>query len=229
MRVRDLFLLGLGLSCAAPALADLPLTVEDLTADKNKFKLTSSLSYFNQSRRDWVDQGYSLVDLGNGRVLALPNSPTEETSNIDSLIGTLGVDYGLSDRLDIGLRTNAVYRQTRSRAADRIAKNSEASFQDVWLSAQYQATKNHQRWPDSLFFAEVALRDKTEGLAPKSFAAALVGATVYTVNDPIVVSFTGSYRRSADRLALSQNDSVRIGDTVSLSAERVLRSIPTLP
>lgn len=34
--------------------ADLPLTVEDILADKNRFKLDTELSYFNQQKhRRW--------------------------------------------------------------------------------------------------------------------------------------------------------------------------------
>lgn len=59
------------------AYADLPLTVEDLTTDKNRFKLDTSVSYYNQSDSGLNLSGYSLVDLGNGRTLSIPNNLSE--------------------------------------------------------------------------------------------------------------------------------------------------------
>lgn len=53
--LRYFFVVFVGAMVCQSALADLPLTVEELTADKNKFKLTSSLSYFNQSQRNLTE------------------------------------------------------------------------------------------------------------------------------------------------------------------------------
>lgn len=57
----------IGVMICQYTLAYSPLTVENLTVDENKFKLKSDLSYFNQLRRNLNEQGYSFVDLGNGR------------------------------------------------------------------------------------------------------------------------------------------------------------------
>lgn len=46
--------------------ADLPLTVEDILADKNRFKLDTELSYFNQQKTSAVAQGFNSVYLGGG-------------------------------------------------------------------------------------------------------------------------------------------------------------------
>lgn len=68
------------------AYADLPLTVEDLTTDKNRFKLDTSLSYYNQNQTSLAPQTYGVADLGNGRVIILPAPATENNSNTDMLI-----------------------------------------------------------------------------------------------------------------------------------------------
>lgn len=66
--------------------ADLPLTVEDSTTDKNRFKLDTSLSYYNQNQTSLAPQTYGVADLGNGRVIILPAPATENNSNTDMLI-----------------------------------------------------------------------------------------------------------------------------------------------
>lgn len=199
------------------AFADLPLTVEDLITDKNKFKLTTNISYFNQSQRNLTEQGYSFIDLGNGRTLSLPNPPTEGTSNTDSLIGTLGLNYGATDKWELGVKANALYRQTRFSASDVNNQQTDRYLQDVSVTTQYQTTENHKTLPDSLVFSEISVYDKTDGLDSKSLSSVLVGGTVYTINDPIVLSLTSSYQYSAKRDILDRNKIVDIGDVLSVN------------
>lgn len=200
-----------------PALADLPLMVEELTADKKKFKLSSNLSYFNQAQRNLTEQGYSVVDLGNGRTITLPNPSTEGVSNTDSLIGTLGLNYGVTDKWEIGAKANALYRQTRQNTSGENHQNSDTHLQDISFTTQYQTTENHKTFPNGLIFSEISLYDKTDGLDSKSFSSALIGGTLYTVNDPIVLSLTGSYQYNAKRDVLTQNKIVDIGDVLSVN------------
>lgn len=164
-----------------------------------------------------IEQGYSVVDLGNGRTITLPNPSTEGVSNTDSLIGTLGLNYGVTDKWEIGVKANALYRQTRQNISDRNHQNSNAYLQDISVSTQYQTTENHKKFPDSLVFSELSLYDKTDGLNSKSFSSALIGGTVYTINDPIVLSLTGSYQYNTKRNILTQNKTVDIGDVLSVN------------
>jgi hypothetical protein len=181
------------------AFADLPLTVEDLIADKNKFKLETSVSYFNQNSTNLSSQGTSLIDLGNGRVVTIPTPVTQGKTNTDTVIGTLGLRYGISDSLEMGVKTNGVYNQQRTDESSQSNAQSDSRLKDVVLTTQYQLTKDNKKFPDSLLFAEVSAYDKTQGFKAKSLSSALVGGTVYTVNDPIVLSLTGSYLYNTKR------------------------------
>lgn len=68
-----------------------------------------------------------------------------------------------------------------------------------------------------MIFGEISLYDKTDGLDSKTFSSALIGGTLYTVNDPIVLSLTGSYQYNAKRDILTQNKIVDIGDVLSVN------------
>ena len=68
-----------------------------------------------------------------------------------------------------------------------------------------------------MIFSEISLYDKTDGLDSKTFSSALIGGTVYTINDPIVLSLTGSYQYNAKRSILTQNKTVDIGDALSIN------------
>lgn len=164
-----------------------------------------------------IEQGYSIVDLGNGRTIILPNPSTERMSNTDTLIGTLGLNYGVTDKWEIGVKTNALYRQIRQNSADGNHQNSDKYLQDFSFTTQYQTTENHKNFPDSLLFAEISLYDKSDGLNSKSFSSLLIGGTVYTVNDPIVLSLTSSYQYNTKRDMLEQNKTIDIGDVLSIN------------
>lgn len=218
MRVLKYFyVLFIGIIMQQSAFADLSLTIEDLTADKNKFKLTSNLSYFNQSQRNLTEQGYSVVDLGNGRTITLPNPSSEGLSNTDNLIGTLGLGYGMTDGWEIGTKTNVIYRQLRQTSSGENNQISNAQLQDILLTTQYQLIDKHENLPNSLIFSEISLYDKADGLEPKSLSSVLIGGTVYTINDPIVLSLTGSYQYNSKRDILNQNQAIDIGDILSMN------------
>lgn len=138
-------------------------------------------------------------------------------SNTDSLIGTLGLNYGVTDKWEIGAKANALYRQTRQNTSGKNHQNSDTHLQDISFITQYQTTENHKTFPNGLIFSEISLYDKTDGLDLKSFSSVLIGGTLYTVNDPIVLSLTGSYQYNAKRNVLTQNKIVDIGDVLSVN------------
>lgn len=195
--------------------ADLPLTVDDLLADKNRFKLDTDLSYYNHHRSSVATQGFEMVDLGQGRTLYMP-SIGESNTNTDSLIAGLGLRYGISDKLEMGIKTNAIYRNARHQNGAELSKSSDTHLNDISLSTQYQFTKNHAKLPDMIGFGELSLYDNTQGLKNKSGASALVGFTTYTVNDPIVLSLTGTYQYQANRQT-NVGTRVELGDVAMLN------------
>lgn len=195
--------------------ADLPLTVEDLLADKNRFKLDTHLSYYNHHKTATTTYGFDGIDIGNGRTIYIPSLGDSDT-NTDSLIAGLALRYGVSNRLEVGIKGNGVYNTTRHQNANHFTNISDTYLQDISITSQYQTTQNHKVLPDGLIFAEVSLYDNTQGLRSKSGASAVIGGTVYTVNDPIVLSLTGSYQYQAKR-DLKNGGQVVIGDTAMIN------------
>ncbi|MFW2178285.1 MULTISPECIES: hypothetical protein [unclassified Moraxella] len=178
--------------------ADLPLTVSDILADKNRFKLDTDFSYYNHQKSSTALQGFEPIDLGNGRMVYLP-SLGENHTNTDSVIMGLGLRYGMNDKLEIGIKGNGIYRNTRNQSAIDLTSTSDSYLNDISISTQYQLTKNHKKLPDSLMFGELSIYNNTQGLRSKNGASTLIGSTVYTVNDPIVLSLTGTYHHQASR------------------------------
>ncbi|OBX87030.1 hypothetical protein [Moraxella nonliquefaciens] len=200
---------------ALTAHADLPLTVADILADKNRFKLDTDVSYYNHHKSSVATQGFSVVDLGQGRAIYMP-SLGESHSNTDSVIMGLGLRYGVSDRLEVGIKGNGIYRYARHQNGAELSKSSDTHLNDISLSTQYQFTKNHAKLPDVIGFGELSLYDNTQGLKNKSGTSALVGFTTYTVNDPIVLSLTGTYQYQPRR-ETNTGGHVDLGDTATLN------------
>lgn len=195
--------------------ADLPLTVDDLLADKNRFRLDTDVSYYNHHKSSSTTQGFDVVDLGNGRTAYLP-SIGESDTNTDSVIMGIGLRYGMNDKLEIGIKGNGIYRNIRHQNGTEFATTDNTHLQNISISTQYQFTKNHTKLPDMIGFGELSLYDNTQGLKNKSGGSALVGLSVYTVNDPIVLSLTGTYQHQTKR-ELQNGGRIHLGDTAMLN------------
>ena len=172
----------------ASAHADLPLTVEDLITDKGKIKLDASLSYANSDRQG-VSTGEPItVQTGPTSFVTLPTWIGESRGTSDSVVGTLGLRYGLTGKTEIFARTSYLHSSRRSSDVSGVSSNSESRFADAWAGINYQFKKDDDT-PALLGFAEIALREKHEK-SSSSFKSVLVGITTYKAIDPVVFSLT---------------------------------------
>lgn len=201
---------------AITAHASLPLTIDDLTADKNRFRLESNISYANTHHQSLADNGYSMVDLGNGRGIALPNPVSQTDTNSDTLIAGIGVRYGLSDKMDLGIKANGIYHNQRLQNMGQFTTHNHTKLQDINITGQYQLIDNHKALPNTLVFGELSVYDNTQNIKPKALSSILLGATAYTVNDPIVLSLSSAYQYNKERITQSQNR-LKLGDVWSIN------------
>lgn len=77
--------------CFGHALADLPLTVEDLIADKGKVKLDFSVVYANADRQGISTGEPITIQTGPTSFVILPALIGESTGNSDTTVATLGL------------------------------------------------------------------------------------------------------------------------------------------
>lgn len=182
---------------SASAHADLPLTVEDLITDKGKVKLDVSLTYANSDRQGISTAEPITVQTSSTSFVTLPTIIGESRGNSDSLVGTLGLRYGLTGKAEVFARTS--YLASNSRTIDVLGTRSsrESRFADAWAGINYQFKKDDNT-PALLGFAEIALREKHEH-SSSSFKSALVGLTTYKAIDPVVFSLTTAYRFNQSR------------------------------
>lgn len=183
--------------CSVTAHADLPLTVEDLITDKGKVKLDVSLAYANSDRQG-VSTGEPItVQTGATSFVTLPTLIGESRGNSDSVVGTLGLRYGLTGKAEIFARTSYLTSSSRTSGVAGIRKNGDNRFIDTWAGINYHFKKDDDT-PALLGFAEIALREQHEK-SNSLFKSALVGITTYKAIDPVVLSLSTAYRVNQSR------------------------------
>lgn len=180
-----------------PARADLPLTVEDLITDKDKFKLDLSLSYANGDRQGVSTGGSITIQTGPSAFVTLPVMIGESRVNSDTLVATWGLRYGLTSKAEIYTRASGLTHRQRSINVGGNTSSSHSRFADAWLGLNYQFLPN-DRQPALLGFVEMALREKhLENSA--SLKSTMLGFTAYHAVDPMVFALTAAYRFNQTR------------------------------
>ena len=222
------FVLLLMLSChAASVFAELPLTVEDLVTDKGRFKLDLSFAYANVDQTG-VSTGEPIsVQTGPTSFVQVPTAVGERSSNRDTLVGTLGLRYGITGKTEVLLRTSYLHNSERVRDAAGRSSNQQNHLADTWVGVNHQF-REEDDYPAFLGFAEVALSQRLRS-SSKSFRSAMLGFTTYKALDPVVFSLTGAYRfsrsyrdgadtaRGGNLLVLTPSVGFAVNDRVTLT------------
>jgi len=209
------------------ARADLPLAVEDLITDKGKVKLELSLTYANSDRQGISTAEPVTVQTSATSFVTLPTILGESRGNSDSLVGTWGLRYGLTNKTEIFARTSYLTSKSRTSDVTGTRNSSDSRFADAWVGINYQLKKD-DKLPAILGFVEIALREKHEH-SSSSFKSALIGLTTYKAIDPVVFSLTTAYRFNQSRkdgihkykpgnvLLLNPNVAFAVNDRVTLT------------
>ncbi len=174
------------------AIADLPLTVEELITDKGKLKLDMSLAYLNSEQKGLQTGVPIVIQTGENSFVTLPTQIGEFDGNTDILVSTLGLRYGVTLSAEVYTRNSYLSRRSRVISLSGKNEDSENKFVESWLGLNYQFSQDNDT-PALLGFIEAAVFEKRiyEASYGKSW---LLGFTVYRAIDPVVLSFTTTYR-----------------------------------
>ncbi|MET1114716.1 MAG: hypothetical protein ABWY08_07130 [Comamonas sp.] len=179
------------------ALADLPLTVEDLFTDKGKYKLDVSLSYANSDRHGISTGEPVTVQTGVASFITIPTALGESHGNSDYIVSTLGLRYGLSVEAEIYARGSYLHSSQRHSGVFGTSSSSADRFSDAWVGLNYQFKKEDDI-PALLGFSEIALAERNR-VSSSSFKSGLMGLSAYQSIDPVVISFTTAYQFNRSR------------------------------
>jgi hypothetical protein len=212
---------------ASASQAELPLTVEDLITDPGTFKLETTLTYANSERTGFSTGEPILVQTGPTSFISLPTAISETQRNTDSLVGTLGLRFGLSSRAELYARGSYLYNRHRSSEVSLTNSANESRFADAWFGINYKF-KDDDEVPAVLGFVETAVHEKHSD-SSASFKSLLMGLTTYRAIDPVVFSLTAGYRfnrsrnnggveyRPGDLLLLNPSVALAVNDRVTLT------------
>lgn len=201
--------------------ADLPLTIEELLAEKNQFRFRFGLNYTSSDRSD-IDSQYDLVQTGDGSFVLLPIYVGEVRRNRDVLAATLGGRYGVALNTEVYTRLTATADNVRMQSGAKTDSHSVQRFSDFFIGVNHQFSQD-QDTPAFLGFAELSLVENTaidgsDFIYGKTWQ---VGFTTYRVIDPVVLSLTAGYRfatsRDVNNLTLNPGDLLFINPSVGFA------------
>jgi len=155
--------------------------MEDLITNKGRARLNISGIYSSSDR-------IGLVTVGSIPIAT-------QKINRDLLISTLGLRYGLTEKIELHGRVSYLNSHTRSGISgtnNRTEVDSDSNFRDSWVGVNYRL-KNDEATPGIILSAEAALWERfgTNVVFLKSFT---VGMTAYKAIDPVVLSCDMGYR-----------------------------------
>ena len=194
-RLPLLSLLG---TCALPACADLPLSVEDIITARGMLKSEITFAYANSERHS-VSLGEAIVvQTGAASFFTIPTAIGDRHVNTDAVVSTLGVRYGISSNSEGYFRISSTRLQQRCQELNRTSQNVMTEVADAWLGIAHQF-KPDDATPAILGFFELALEERHRD-STSYLQSVMLGLTSYTAIDPVVMSATMAGRYGKSRL-----------------------------
>lgn len=183
-----------------PALAALPLTIEDLLTAQQRWRVELGAVYANSDTTGVESSQPILIQVGPTQFISLPTVVGEQRRNSDTLVLTPGLRYGVSGDTEVYGRFSALTSTTRRFGAQGPQSQTDERFADVWLGVNHRFIREGKT-PALLGFLEVAVAENTaaSGVDLVHGKSWLAGVTTYRAIDPIVLAATVAYRANLER------------------------------
>jgi hypothetical protein len=207
------------------------MTVEDLITGESKLKLDVSVAYANSENDGVKEAGFITLQTGENSFTKVLS--TEGISSTNTLVGTLGIRYGLTQNLEVYTRGSYLYSYDQSIVSERSNSVTEKKFVSAWLGANYQFSADNDT-PALLGFIEVSAYERHQKEyyynRPLDNRSLVFGVTAYRAIDPVVISLTTSIGKRqalvvdsisykpANYLLINPTVAVALNDTITLSS-----------
>ena len=195
----------------------LGIELEELLTGQGTFRLEFGTT-LRASRRDGISGLFQTIQTGAGEFVTIPIDIGATDRQAETLLGTIGMRYGLSARSEIYSR--ATLRYDHSRFTDSISGDTESrsnsSFQSLIVGMNYRFVDEGER-PGVIGFADVSLAENTSVRSTNlQFGkSGTLGFTAYRVLDPVVLSVTAGYRANLSRTV--DGNRINPGDTLFIN------------
>ena len=216
------------------ALAELPLTIEELLTAQNRWRGELGINYANAEAQG-VSAGQAVaMQVSPTQFVAIPTQVGTSRFNTDTLIVSPGLRYGITANTEAYGRATWFNSSTRTQDLNGMGSQSTSRFDSLWLGINHKLVEEGKS-PAVLGFLEIAAAEKSQlptasDTRMVSGKSALIGATTYRVFDPIVLALTAAYHLNAPRtiggqsyrpgnyLMLNPTMSFAVNNDISLSA-----------
>jgi len=201
----SLFLILLaGAAAAQERIAEqdgLGIVLEELLTERGTINLEFGTT-ISASSIDGVSGLYQTIETWTGEFISVPVDLGVTDRQTDTVLGTLGLRYGLTARSEIYARATLRYDNVRfSDETNGLTESlSSSAFQSLIAGMNYRFSEDGEQ-PGLIGFAEVALLENTaaRGTDIETGRSGAVGVTAYRVLDPVVLSLTTGYAANLER------------------------------
>lgn len=189
MKIKIIWLL---LLFSSFAIADLPLSLDEIYTDKGKLKFESNVVYSNNERKENSYSEPIFIQTGVNSFVAIPTKFGQTRINTDIIIGSVGFRYGLTGKTDIYTNLSYLWQENRSFDGINETKQTEYYLYNTIFGISQTLLQDGEN-PALIGFIESSIYEK---IFNKSFYAKswLIGFSMYKAIDPIVLALTTAYR-----------------------------------
>lgn len=201
---------------ASAAHADLPLSLEGVAPEQNRWEAGLSLSYYNRNHTS-PQQGKSLYfATPPNTLIEIPGFLEEGRYNSDILYANADLQYGLSARTELYASLGGFYRHSRHDTPNRSTTQSQSELGNFAIGVNH-VFLNDGKNPALIGVFEGAIYEKRRGgnVYGKSWFA---GINTYKAIDPVVFSFDAGYRFHASHKGRKPGDYFLVRPGVSFAA-----------
>lgn len=185
------------LNAVSAAHADIPLKVEEILTDQGRYRLELTGTYSNSDQMGLFVGEPLLIQTGPTSFVVIPTQIGQIQNNTDTLVGSLGLRYGVTSKTEITSRVSYLFTEGRQVSGMGFSSQSDSYLADAWVGISHQF-KGDDQTPAILGFGELALYEN-RGLDSSNLKSTLIGLTAYKAIDPVVFAITAAYRASASR------------------------------
>lgn len=211
-----LFISMVSFALAASAHADLPLSLEGIAPEQNRFEAGLSLSYYNRNHTS-PQQGKSLYfATPQNTLIEIPGFLEEGRSNSDILYANADLQYGLTSRTELYASLGGFFRHSRHDSGTRSVRQSHSELSNFTIGVNH-VFLNDGKNPALIGVLETSVYEKrrSDNAYGKSWFA---GFNIYKAIDPIVFSFDAGYRFHASYQGHKPGDYFLLRPGVSFAA-----------
>jgi len=180
------------------AYGEIPLYVEGLVTEAETFKLDTSIAYANRDAQNLQVGEPFFIQTGPASFVPVYSGIDQRNTNADSIVGTIGLRYGVTTKAEVYGRTSGLWNESRSESSVMNSKSSSSfGVADLWFGVNYMFVEDDDI-PGILGFSEVSIFEKEYG-SRSEFKSGAIGLAAYKAIDPVVLSMSVAYRIGASR------------------------------